>query len=751
MKDALIPYAELFKEVVQIDPYLASLSDPLRDEDISEDEYFENLYVERDAREEVQKAVLESQDRLICLVGPRGSGKSTIAKRIRREFDKDDAVFFTLYDVRYRNIKNDLSDEKTALKKVQDIIRGFYSAELSSVDSTNLDLLDRHLAFFIDVTLPESDRPAEVFGDFAEIANDVFLRMDEYRFELAEKIQKTKDADRWDVALKKQEIEKLEEQLRNLDVYRWVKAQRAKGKHKYLRKLYKKVKKIADLVHLAFAHRYIFQKKFVEEGKRVTQILWFDNIDNLNAADQRMLVDVLHECQRELHQIAAVVIAAREENVFYEPHDFDAGAPTFRAIIFIDNPHEFDVDRAEAVNLGMTLDDDIKAIVEKRLDFFPAYFKKKKPDEHFESKTFEVLRRVVKEVVLNVFEEEKFLYVANNSLRELLPMYADFTLFLIEKIEWLKSGRKLSENETQLPPSLTDPDFFRVTEALYWLAYEEEYFEFYNMVEYCDNPILHGDCGVGKSPCFLPHVVLTAVWNMVNKKRAGGHRAAFTSPKLKHVIARIRKLGFEEDEIKRVLFKLYRPQEGRSHFIVIETKKRIRYPEDIDLNFKVRITSRGMVALNRVFNSFGYFYGMIKKFREDSIYTTPANRLNDGQLFLNYAKKMYLLHLNALKSIKTNSYKSMNDWYGGYLQDFGIYVDPNITRRADPSSAYRIGSRSYILYFPYLMESVLPYFDYSQSRSIHRKLSLLLQKFMQYVNQLREGENVESFELPDGV
>ncbi len=650
--------------------------------------------------------------------------------------------------MRFRNIKNDLSNEKKALKKVREIIKLFFLDELSNVESENLDLLDRHLAFFIDVKIPESDRPAHVFRDFAEIVTDVSSRMDEYRFELHGKIQKARGEDRWDAALKEQDIKALKEQLRDLNVYRWVKAQRAKGKHKYLRKLYKKVKKIADLVHLAFAHRYIFQKKFAEEGKEVAQIFWFDNIDNLNAADQRMLIDVLHECQRELHQIATIVIAAREENVFYESHDYDIGAPTFRTVVFIDNPHDFEVGRAEAINLGMTLDDDIKAIVEKRLDFFPAYFEKKKNTEQFDPETFEVLRRVVEEVVLTVFREEKFLYIANNSLRELLPMYADLTCFLIKKIEWVKNGKKSSENKKQLPPCLTDPKFFQVTEALYWLAYEEKYFKFYNLAEYCAIPQLHGG---GSCPCFLPHVVLTAVWNTVNKQREGGHRVTFIGVKLKYVVYKIQKLGFDRNEIRKVLFQLCRPQEGRSHFIVIETKKRIESPEDIDLDFQVRITSRGMAALNRIFNSFGYFYGMIKKFRGEEVYTTPANRLTDGQLFLDYAKTMYRLHLDALREIRTHAYEDADDWYHQYMQEFGIYVDPNISRRRQLPSSYRIGTRTYILYFPYLMESVLPYFNHIQSRAVHDKLDRLLKKFMQYVNQLREGEKVESFELPDGV
>ncbi len=749
MKDALIPYAELFKEVMQIDPYLASLTKPLRDDDISEDEYFDVLYVDREARRQAQERVFSSQNKLICVVGPRGSGKSTIAKRIRREFGKDDAVFFTLYDVRYQNIGNHLINESTALDEVQRIIRNFFLDALNDKGSRNVDLLDKHLAFFVNRCLPEEDRPANTFSDFAEIVNDVSLRMAEYSFELQRKMQEVEVEERWDEALQAKEITKLKNQIKHLDVYNWVKSQREKGNHSYLRELYQKIIGIANLVHLAFAHRYIFQKKFVEEGKKVTQIFWFDNIDNLNAANQRILVNVLHKCQRQLHQITTIVIAAREENVFYEPDDFDAGAPTFRAIVFIDNPHKFKVDRAEAVNLGMTLDDDIKAIMGKRLDFFPTYFKKKKPDEDFESKIFKVLRRVVEEVVMKVFEEEKFLYVANNSLRELLPMYADLTLFLIKKIEWLKNGKKFPENEKQLPPCLTDPKFFQVTEALYWLAYEEKYFEFYNLAEYCITPRLHGGCS---RPCFLPHVVLTAIWNTVNKRRRkGGHRVAFLTAKLEHVVVRIRKLGFEDEQIKRVLFSLSRPQAGRSHFIVIETKKRIKYPDDIDLNFKVRITSRGMVALNRIFNSFGYFYGMIKKFRGEEVYTTPANRLADGQLFLDYAKTMYRLHLNALREIRAHAYENANDWYHQYMEEFGIYVDPNISRKMQLSSAYRIGTRTYILYFPYLMESVLPYFNHIQSRAVHDKLDRLLQKFMQYVNQLRDGENVESFELPDGV
>ncbi len=735
-RDKVIEYAELLKEVMQVDPYTA-VQAAFYGSDITADEYFEHLYIDRKIRKQIQQQVIDQHSHdLICLVGPRGSGKSSIGRKIERELKKkDESAFFNFFDVRHRNVRQYLENDGIAVAFFRSKMKNSYlDAFLKSKKQTEL------LAFLLNGNMQKENRPPSIFEVFAA---QTFLTAISVQAAKAALKQKIADG----INLLDHEIKALSAKLETYDVVAWCKDLEKDNANMYCQLVQEVIIEMADVPHLAYAYRYLF-------GGTKTQIFWFDNIDNLSGEDQVTLINALHTLQQEVHEIIRIVIAAREENIYREKHYFDAGAPTLRSPIYVDDPHNFNL-KVPGVNIRRVIDKEIDEIIEKRLAFFRMYFNKKKPDEPFQEDVYALVERVMRDVVKDTFATEKMIYVANNSLRELLPMYADFLIFLLQKYDAYQEKQPIFK---EFPPALNDPPYFRITELLCWLAHERTYFVFSNIAEFCDCP---QQLSTQEHTCFLPHVLLTCIWNLSREKRDLAHPAAtFVSPTIKDVLTKLSQLGFTETECKNALYKLYRPQQGRSHFIVIETREILFTEEQISNDFRVRITSRGKVALSRVFNSFGYFYGSIKRYKESSPYTLPSNRVGDGTLVLKYLKNMYGLHLSALKRIRDSFTKPKsiapefhkrknNHWFDQYLLQFGIPIDEVLTRKKEPNSAVTIGGTRFILYFPYLLECLIPYFE--GTTKITTKLEKLLRNFNNYVNQLAAGKEISEFELPDDI
>ncbi len=715
-----------FKKVLMIDPYTVSHTAGGYPEDVTIEEYFEKLYVDRSIRKRLLEALAKDPHDFFCVVGPRGSGKSTMLRKIHRDLREKGQFFSAFFDLRHQNVRTALKSEDEAIDFFRHWMKNEYLEAFSKADKWY-----ELFAFLLDKELPEKYRPGKVSGTFIEDALLVSRSWKKKRKKMKKKLEKYKESNAHD----QEEIRNKEKKLDKFDLLRYLK----KGGKRVDAVIEQLLKKL-DPAHLAYAYRYVFGEA---EEKQIRQYFWFDNMDNLTGDYQVLLVNALHNLQQEIHENVQVVVAAREESVFRQEHHFDAGAPTHRRLVFLDDPHNLGAEPRAIETDTERVQSDVSKIITQRLQFFQTFLERR--GEGCVPEVVELIQKLLEKVVCPVFKAEKVLYVANNSLRELLPMYADFLLFLLKKYD--DYPREQDEQPFRsFPPALTDETYFHITELLYWLSYEKDYFEFYNIAEFCDNP-----AAVGGVPCtcFLPHVVLTCIWNLQDNKRIGAHPGSIHSPKIGEVLDKLKEIDFSEKDCLRVLYKLYRPQEGRSHFIVIETRKNLQGAEDIDPNYRVRITSRGKVALSRIFNTFGYFYGNIKALRGECPYTRPSLKVNDGKIVTDYLKKMYHLHLDALLSIRSTLKDCGENWLDYYLRHFGIPIERNLARKKELTSKHKIGGRTYILSYPYLIESMLPYF---QSTSIDANLVKLLTSFNAYVEKLRKGEEqIFSFDLPVGL
>lgn len=757
-----VDYAGVLHEVFSIDPYYAFEKKAVRRGALSEDDYFEYIYVERALEENVKKVLTENAGKLTCLIGPRGSGKSSVGRKIKREYEAKEA-FFHFYDIRREQVNHCLGEHDEALSCFSEIMKNAYWKKLKDVNSDSL------YAFMVNASIEDDYRPSDspTFDVFSELAHDVDQQILWDKEDIDKQIKEIEeDAEKTNLT-KEREVKEKNAIKESLNVESWFKYCRMKNardagwKRAEIEELFNKIREKIQVVHLAYAYRYL--KKY--EGE---QIFWFDNIDNLKGPAQETLVNALDDLQQTMSQIITIVVAAREENVFRPQHFYDEGRPLTRTLVFFDDPHALSngSNGYEAVNISVVSWKEIRQIVERRMAYFEVYYnaRKRRTLDRFDIRIFRKIREVMDFLLhpsgdssneAGIFQEEKITFVANNSLRELLPMFADFTKFILEKYDTYCTPDDKRKVFLEFPPFLNDGRSFKITELLYWLSRRQEYFKLHNLVSYLpENPS-------SKGSCLLPHVILTCIWNLVENQRIDEHDRVFVSPTIKAVVDKLSLLGFTKEEVLKELFRLYRPRVGRSHIVVIETRNHIGSWGEIKLDYRVRITARGKVALNRVFNSFGYFYAMITDVEPDlkgGNYTLPANRLRDGRKFLKYLIKMYFAHLNAFRDIKTkyeehpSSLRRGETWLGAYYRDFGILIDPVLTRkqRRNLSSAVTIGSKGYILFFPYLVECVLNYFEGSGDE-IKKSLEALLARFNNYVERFEKGEEVGDIELPDEV
>lgn len=693
--------------------------------------FLDHLYVERDVEQIIKKQIELYVDNLLCIVGPKGAGKSSICLKIINDYNNDIAENIFIIPINMRQDYGGKSfDDLYELRKfLRDKIKNFYRSEfpINKKSDNSFSKSDLY-AYILDVSIPDYERPKDYFIDFQEDI-DIILYYYEY-----DKVGKS------NYKIKDWLIEKIP----------------------YEEKIFGLIQKIddkIDIVHYAYALKY-----FYEYDK---QIIWIDNIDILPDIKQSQLVRAINVIQDNLSTFVNFIIAVREENIYRIDEFEDDSAPPFQSIVYLENPNkDHSASELNSINFPVISSEKIELLAQKRF-LFTKYYQKylqnkinsnidlnkgklsnpklsqsgikiiEKTITYWENKLetycsptisdakYELLKKILIKY-LNIFEQEKIIYLSNNSIRIYLPLLADIINHSLKR-----DTEKIDE------PTVTKlPNWFLTTELLTYISDTQHYnsIELFDVFHYT---FVQSFQNKDQILCFLPHLCLTTIWNLLlnRKKKVGDKVNTLISPTIKEVKDKLIFLGYDESEISESLFHLYLHGKGRGNFIELRTKENINKVTQLDDEYLVRITYRGKCTIGLICNSFGYLYDCYLRLRRDkklSIYLNPEDTFQHSVQLLPYLCDLAQAHYNSLKKIREIKYKNDSNWFDKYLFDYGIPQVPPYIRK-DPIGKQLSGRRR-ALYFESIMYSLNAYFSYDPY--VQTNYSILYKEYMRAIRTL---------------
>lgn len=328
----------------------------------------------------------------------------------------------------------------------------------------------------------------------------------------------------------------------------------------------------------------------------------------------------------------------------------------------------------------------------------------------------------ISSLICECFENEKIIFLANNSIRNYLRIHAEFLSHLLS----LHHHRKqISDTEIISLSNIT-------TEFLSWIHSVNEYFgiETFNIIEELgtyQNSISNKRYG-----CFLPYLLLTRIWNECI--HLNGKPSPENNPYVRVIINDLTKdFKYTETEIRQALYNLYRQVGGKGNFITFRTKKNIENPDDIDPLSTVRITYRGRVTLGHITNSYGYIKECSERFR-----SLNDIEISSEELVFEKLKTIAQIHINALKKIKEKLYKDNPNWYRNYLRKYGIPLKPQFVRNSSIGVTIKNTRFNRCLYLESVFDALSSYFHLpNQNQKILDEVS---KDFYLKLNQLVKEE-----------
>ena len=727
----------MYKTVAGFSPDSTDFNDDLLDSRINKNQFLEELFSPRDAVGLIREEIFVNPNNLICLAGPRGSGKTSIGLKAKQELISRKAFknLVIPIDVRRDDAVRNISGLSTQTQFFTSKILNRFKKEFRPTPWDMDNNPEIHLiSYILDPTISEN-KPEELFLEFEDEINDAIdLQYKYYRKEKPENYRT------W-----------LVEKFLETDI----------------QELIKKVKSKITIIHYSFAVQALFNYK--------RQIIWIDNIDKLPNDDQVWLLESITELKRAVTDNIVLVVAVREENIYRVEH-FENFAPPHITTIYWENPKAFENAQSyDAFNMPVVKDEVFTDIVERRFSFARTLqiqiITRIKNEirilqnelnsvnnqkilefnemlhilgEPIEDKYFLEIERLMKKIIKTMLDEKAY-YLTNNSLRELLPLHREFLLHLVDRDD---------NSATSLEANKFSPWFLQ-TEFLYFITLHSRNSTFihYDIVNHCSKP---NRTKKKKIVCFCPHLVLTIIWNLSisNIRKVD---STINLPTVQQIIDKLMPFEFEKDEILETIFKLfYSPNGksvGKSNYITIETSDNVKTFEQINPNSRLKINYKGKSVLNNLSISFGYFYALvINKDGFDDEHLDPSKSVQYGMRCIKTIKEIAQDHLNSLLSIRSIIYKNREDWIDSYYLTYGIPFHPRFSRnynmigkRIVPNSRYK-----HALYIEALLDSFIPYF--SNFRAVNEQLTLLRDKYSRGINgianfKLNTFEEIKLLEL----
>ena len=707
--------------------------------EIGEDEFFEELYVKRNQESSIIDSLISSPN-IVLLIGEKGAGKTSIGRNALRQFEKSTRLRTRVVnvDVRVEEFSAPISSlqpsqldaelyEKLREKYIYSVFPFKRIDTPEKPQNTEIPFL-KLIAFMID---PEQEKPGPF--EFESISVEPRILYEQY---------------------------KLNRNDPSFTYYDWLVATYITDKRvsDFLSDLAKsKVLRINFLIHAA---QVIY--------KYERQCIWVDNVDNLSFDQQISVQSALKRMSSNFSQIANVVVAVRDRDVFKE-YEFDEfQAPPYQTKVRL---YTHEKDEVPAFELQKITFDEIRNIIRKRLlitfnrcnQLAPGQRSFQDGGTHdmalvtdsysdtgsiypiasISRETYEDIR-ILSKKIMDVWRIINAPYFANNSIRLLLDHHCDFLEYLL--VNTIKRSEKASGVF-----SLTD--IFKsfsirglTTEYLAWIRrsnIRNNVAGFYDIVKDKEAWLESGKELIGYT---LEHLIITAIWNLTLMSPTNMSHI-YRIPKVKYVLEKLELLGFERVNILQTMYLLYHEDSIRTHFIEIQPTDAVRIKgfEDIKDDYIVRVTPRGQCLLHHIINTFGYFFECVinnlKKQKEpipsaliDTDYITVDEEIAI-QLILPHLCQIAEMHISTLIKFRENvgSYQGRS-WFTKYLLDFGIPLPPTY------KIGRRVGGVQKALQLEMILSGILRYVRLDKSKDC---LTQLQNKFIDMIDKISSYQEDE--------
>jgi len=705
MKEELQAFFKIYKTVSEFSPDNTDNNLDVLDSKINKQDFFSELFIDRDAVDLIRKEIIQNPGNLICLAGPRGSGKTSIGLKSIDILEQDPILksFVVHLNIRrddaIRNVNNHESSIDFFNRKILNNYKKlFKSNPFLKTEDPEIKLFE----FILDDNIIVN-KPNNIFDDFIDEINS-FTRC---RFQLTIENEQP-------LGIKEFIFEHYTEPS--------------------VVSICNQIRKKVDIFHYSFAAQSIYEFR--------RQIFWIDNIDKLSNTEQKIIIESINEIKRGVTDNIVIVLAVRDENV-YSIHHKEPFAPPYFSTIYWSNPEKTIAQPYGALNMPVVKESVLKEIIDRRFNFTRKFQKKlfdtynrelvEKNLQHtrknsyqtpIKEQTFKKLKKLSDRIV-QVFLEEKMYYFSNNSLRYLLPLHRDFMYYLIKKDDYNPEINSLKERI-----------WFLRTELLFYLASNIKYSPLINYDIANHTETINGDEHL---TCFLPQLVLTTIWNhcIKNIRKSGDT----TLPTIALIVRKLKRLKFTKERIIETIFDLYSTQKGVTNFLGIETSKQITSKDDIEENSRVKITFKGKSMLNNVSISFGYFYSLTINKETRSAKILKSSEINSyANTTLRVLKKMALNHLQTLIFFRDKVYNKKEDWLKQYYLEFGIPISENFAR------SYEFIGKKYLdksifkhsLYIEAIIASLHSFLQ--NNTGIRNELELFTNSYLSNLNKIEKFE-----------
>ena len=656
---------ERTQNVLYKDKYLVSFS---------EKDFYDKLYVPVYLEEfGYEKIDSVTDGRLITICGPSGSGKSTVSKKILFTLNCNPRYKIIAVDIRIENSSKEFDDNETEISDsyVREMILNHFEAEFELLsDKENTKSVDLY-AFLLS---PESSikkyRRSQVFRKINKLSKKIYLNYAKYKNNTTS-----------------------EKKLAFLDWF--------KENFTHQIDIIQELEELIDIPH------YIAYNKYKDEYDKL--IIWLDNIDAFSNIQQSQIISILHNIQKSVLNSSQLVVSVREENIYVTEngnHKDNLNEPYISKVSFEDTLINKKFRTYDSINVPVMDFKQLDELVNKKLKF--CYNKHNSLESKFNSKLFShneytktlqenniakfnieresliIARKSLEKKVekykkyklkytsyieldklskniVGIFNQEKVIFIANNSIQEYLRIHSAFFYYIIE----VYSVEMKSETFGSIPKSDLITLFYS------WIYTVDESFgiEAFNVIEEIGNiNINKNEMQVG---CFLPYLILTRIWNKSIK--LNGKSSPMNNPIVSDIIDELTlDFDFTKKEVLDSLLQLHLYAGGKGNFIAFRAKNKVELSKDIDINSRVRVTYRGKVTLGHTINSFGYLNECTQRVRAED------DNPDDALLIFEKLSIICSTHLESLKLIKKNSNKK--NWYKQYLLKYGIPLDPSFVR-----------------------------------------------------------------------
>jgi GTPase SAR1 family protein len=677
MKDTYSSFLNVLRNTIRTagDRLPEDLKDPSEQKffNFSSKEFLKHFYCSRRSESIMLNQLLVAPD-IICLVGDRGSGKSSIAIKLKNHFDDNypnNYKFFYL-DIRgyvHREVFK-FNNREEAISSIKKIITGLYLEQLFPI--TENEIINRlKLYSFILSNNSEADKPLSLFLDFLPLKDPIILKFRNYK------------------AIKnKQE---------NYSILDWL--VETYNDDTDLQKALSTLQDKISIVHLVFAVKEIY--------KFNRQILWVDNIDRLNDIAQNEVLEYLRNAFSNYQNFLAIAYSIREENVLRDYEIAEEEAPPYISKIMLDdNMYKYD-----ACEISMASFEAITSIINKRL-FYSFAFQRgiclSLRDElasnlkKLNAKTTiseilknELLKRnteindhlklfspelsdyefkyiqMISEEILNTCYKENAIYISNNSIRGFLFGYYSFLRFVLS-IPYKKEdfpNENLRPNYPAVLHYCSEEKYGKwMWSTLFFIFIRDSNIEqklgLYDIIEHLQ-----------QGGCLLQNIIISSIWNLT-LEGYDERLKIYKNTNVKKVISRIKLLGYSSEEILDAMYKLYRIYHIRGNLIEFRDRTIIKDIADIKEDMLVYVTHRGKCFASNTGKSLGFLYECIRHYEVTDTIELQKIPIHSFEVYfekvLPYLIKIGNSHLDAFTDICKNGKLNVNNKHDQYRKLFGI-------------------------------------------------------------------------------